>query len=346
MINKCENCGGKIKFSPKNKGNLCEKCGSVFPVEYNPMFNKKLFEQAIPLENDKLSDNLTNYNCKSCGASVLVNKGQLQAQCAYCGDNSLVQSKKTSLMFIDSLIPFSFDKQDALEAFKSNVSKRVFANKTIFKDITTEDISGTYVNAFVFDISTESVYSGVFSYTRTVKTSDGKTKTERIRKHVSGNFSKLYNNLTIEANSHLDQNDLISIEPFEYGSAVEFKEDFMNGYMLEYQDRAFDDCFKNAENIMTNDIKKALLRKHGCDRIESINLSTTYTDKKYNYCLLPVYFVTTIDKKKDKKYRAVMNGQTGKVGKLPLNGWKIFGLVFGICVFLVAIVLATVFLGK
>jgi len=135
----------------------------------------------------------------------------------------------------------------------------------------------------------------------------------------------------------------MAIEPFDYSSAVVFQEDFMNGYMLEYQDRAFNDCFKNAEEIMNNDIKKCLLKKHGCDKIESLNLSVSYPDRKYNYCLLPVYFVTTEDKKKN-KHKVVMNGQTGKVGKLPLNPWKVFLMVLGICAIVVAIAFAVIYL--
>ena len=344
MINKCENCGGRIFFSPKNKGNVCEKCGSVFSVEFISEFNKKGFENAVPIENDQLVNNLTNFNCASCGASVLVSKGQLKAQCAYCGDSSLVESRKTSLMFIDSLIPFSCDKEDALEAVKTKIKKNIFARKDVFKKIDINNISGTYVNAFVFDMSTFSKYDGVFSYTRTYKTNDGKTKTETVRKHVSGDFSKLYKNLTIEANSNLEQSELNSVEPFNYPSAVKFKEDFLNGYMLEYQDKSFKDCVSTAEQIINNDIKRCLLRKHNCDRIESLNLTVEYPERSYNYCLLPIYFTHIKDEKKNNNYNILMNGQTGKVGKVPLSGWKIFFFIFGICAIITALILSFVLL--
>ena len=344
MINKCENCGGRIVFSPKNKGNVCEKCNSVFSINYIQSFNKKTFDNAMPVEDDKLVDKLTNFKCSSCGASVLVNKGQLQARCAYCGDSSLVKSRKSSLMYIDSIIPFNFDRDEALNLLKTEVKRRSFVRKSITKHLTSEDVSGTYVNAFVFDVSTQSRYSGVFSYTRTYKTQDGETKTETVRKNVSGEFSKLYKNLTIEANSHLEQHDLNTIEPFDYTNAVEFKEDFMNGYMLEYQDKPFDDCFKTAENFIKSDIKRCLLKKHGCDNIISLNLEVNYPERKYNYVLLPVYFVNYFDEKKNKNHKILVNGQTGKVGSLPVNGWKIFFLVFGICAIITALILSIVLL--
>jgi len=341
-MNKCENCGSEIIFSPKDKGNVCKNCNSVFPVIYNYAFAKKPFDKSAELADNTLAENLKNIKCNSCGASVLVDKQKLQAKCAYCGDTSIVEDRKDNLMNIDSIIPFSFGKADALKQFTSNVGKRTFANKKIFKDVKEEDINGTYVNAFVFDFSTTTTYNGVFSYTRTVTDKDGKTHTETVRKHVNGVYDRAFKNISIEANSNLTQTDLQSIEPFEYGSAVDFQQDFLNGYMIEYQDKMFNECVKTAEAMMDKDIKRELLRRHGCDRIVSINMSVVYNDKKYNYCLLPVYFVTTIDKKKNQTYKALMNGQTGKVGKLPLHVGKILGLVFGIIGFVVLITLGIV----
>lgn len=338
-MNKCKNCKGEIIFNPKEKGNQCKSCGSVFPIKYNYGLPKKTFEQSAVLNEDKPLNTLTNIKCNSCGASIIVNKQQLQAQCPYCGDTSLVQNNKSKLMNIDSIIPFSFGKAEALKNFKAEVSGRFFAKKNLFKNVSESDIKGTYINAFVFDFVTTTTYKGVFTYSRTVRDKNGKTKTETVRKHVSGVFAKTFNNLTVEANSNFNQSDLTSIEPYKYDSAVEFQEDFMNGYMLEYQDSAFNDCVKTAEDIMNADIKKELLRKHNCDRIESIDMSVSYQDRKYNYCLLPVYFFNVEDKKKGKTHKVVMNGQTAKVGKVPSDVGKILFVVFGIIGIVAAIVL-------
>jgi len=340
-MNKCKNCGGLITFNPEQKGNICEQCNSVFPIEYNYTFSKKGFEEASTLKEDKLLDELKNIQCKSCGASLFVNKTQLQAECPYCGDSSMVQARKFKLMYIDTIVPFTFGKAEALKKFKSNVGGRFFANKKIFKNVKEENLNGSYINTFVFDFNTSSNYTGVFSYTRTVRDKDGKTRTETVYKNVSGVFSKTFKNITIEANSNLDQNELQTIEPFEYASAVEFKPDFLNGYILEHQDKMFNNCVADAEKIAENDIRRCLLRKHGCDRIVSLKMSTDYTEQKYSYCLLPVYFVNVVNK--ETKYRALMNGQTGKVGKLPLDIGKILFIVLGSISIIVAIILFCVY---
>jgi len=337
-MSKCKNCGGKLSFSPQDKGNKCNHCGSMFPIDYIYEFSKKPFSENVDLKVDEFADTLKRVSCSSCGASVFLDKYQMQNICAYCGNKSIIKNKKTKLMYIDSIIPFSFDKNEALKRFKSAVKKNFFSNKTILKSVTSEDIVGTYVNAFVFDFSTKSTYKGVFVYEETV-TNNGKRETVEETKHVSGTYEKVYKNITVEANSNLDQEDLASIMPFDYSKMVKFNPDFMSNYMLEYQDKMFDECVENAKDIIKQKMKYELLRKHHCDRVRSLDIDTKYPIERYNYCLLPVYFVNA--KKKDKQYKIVMNAQNGEVGNLPKNWWLtilslflVSGLIIGFLFFI------------
>ena len=345
MLKNCENCGGHLHFSPKDKGNVCENCGSVFPVPYNYSFNKKTFdEHTIEPTKDELANSLRSFKCKSCGANVMLTKFQMQTVCPYCGNTSIVKSKSKNLLYIDSILPFTFGKADALKKFKSTVNKKFYANKKIFKNIKDKDISGVYVNAFVFDMSTSSRYYGVFSYVDSYRDREGNTKQRTVYKNVSGFFNKTYKNITVEANSNIEQDELRSIMPFEYGSAVEFKKEFMYGYMLEYKDKMFNSCVSTAETIIKEDIKQQLLKKHGCTKIEQLSLDIEYPDRRYNYCLLPVYFVNATVK--DKRYKVVMNGQTGKVGKLPKDKLRVFLTIFFVCLLIVGIILLIMYLSK
>ena len=339
MLKNCASCGGKLNFSPKDRANVCESCGSVFPVKYDYKFNKKPFEEnAETLEKDTLAESLQSVKCSSCGANTMLSKFQAQTVCPYCGNSTIVKQRNKKMLYIDSIIPFTFNKTDALKKFKANMTKRFYANKGLFKNLTEKDINGAYVNAFVFDFNTISDYSGTFSYTTTETDKDGKTTTETHYKNVYGRLDKMFKNITVEANSNLTQRELFSIMPFDYVSSVAFRDDFMYGYMLEYQDKMFADCVKTAEKIMEKAIKDELLRKYQCDSIVSLSLNIAYSDKKYNYCLLPVYFITRQDKE-NKPVKVLMNGQTGKVGKLPASKWKIALTVLLACIGVVCIAL-------
>ena len=340
MLGECENCGGVLEYSPKNKANHCSNCGSLFPVKMEYNFIKKSFTEMTELDNqsNELAKSVKNLKCNSCGASVLLNKYQIQSNCPYCGNTDITENGKHKLMYVDSIVPFSFGKAEALSKFKSTVQGRFFANKKIFKNIKPEDVNGAYINAFVFDLNTTTSYKGVFSYRESYRDKDGKTQYRTRHKHVEGVYDYDFKNVTVEANSNLNQDELTQLLPYNYTEAVTFKEDFMNGYMMEYHDKMFVECVIVAEKIIKGRISSALLKKYNCDHIEHLSLNVSYNDRKYNYCLLPVYFVSTVNK--DKKYKAVINGQTGKVGKLPKNKWKVFLTVFGIVGIVVAIIMA------
>jgi len=327
-MNSCKNCGSKISFVPSVKGNKCENCGSVFEAEYIYNFVKKSFNSREELKVDNFAKNIKSLKCNSCGATMVLNKLETQSSCPYCGNTSIIADRKNKLMYIDSVIPFSFSKEEALKKFKSTLSSRAYAKKSIYSGVTVKDINGLYVNTFVFDMDVIANYSGIFSYTKTVKDSEGNTKFETVNKHVSGTYYNTFNNVTVEASSHIQQSDLKSVMPFDYSQAVDFKEDFMNGYILEYENSMFDNCVKTAEDIIRKKIESDLLTEHCCTRIVSLNMKIDYTDKKYNYCLLPFY-------KLSKTYQGencdvFINGQTGKVGKTPTSVGKILLTIFGI----------------
>lgn len=343
MIKNCKNCSGNVYFDPKRKGNVCENCDSVFPVKYNYNFPKKPFENAYDMKVDNFAKEMKSIKCNSCGALVMVNKDEVNSYCPYCNSANILDARKKSLMYIDSIIPFNYSKSEALTILQNTVKNTAFTNKKIFKNTTKKDVNGSYINAFVFDFNTMVTYNGVFSYTVRKKDSEGNVKYETRYKNVNGTHSNVFNNITIEANTNISQGDLMQVMPYDYKNVVDFQDDFMHGYMLEYQENMFDKCFKTAEQHISGRIKNELLKKHRCDNIVKLDMKINYVDRKYNYCLLPLYLVTS--NYKDKKYTTVINGQTGKVGKLPKNGLKIFLTILGACGGIVSLILLIVFLS-
>lgn len=318
---RCDKCGGKLEFSPENKGLKCASCSNIEKIEYKPVLNKKPFTGT---NNNVIGDfvnSLKSVQCSTCGAKIILSNNEVQDKCMYCGNLTISEEKLKSLNYIDALLPFNISKEQALNNLKEKTKKNFFVDKTIFKNASVENIVGSYVNAYVFDLNTSNTYSGTFSYTRTRRDKKGRRYSETVYKSVSGTYEKFYPNMTIEANANIDQQQLNGILPFDYSSLVEFKEDFLNGYVLEYPKSSMQECFKTAEDIIRKDIKKCLLSKHGCTNIVSLDLKISYINPKYSYNLVPIYFIAKQHKKKN--ITALVNGQTGKVGKLPLNKWKI-----------------------
>ncbi len=342
MIEKCKNCGGKLFFSPKDKGVKCANCASVFPIKYNYNFTKKPFEQNVEPKVDKLASSLKSIKCKNCGANIMLNKQQIQAKCPYCGSTTLIETKTGKLMYIDSLIPFAMTKEEAIAKFKANLLKKFYANKRVFAKFKEEDVVGAYINAFVFDLIADCSYAGVLSYTVEHRDKEGRTQTITKYKDVAGIHNKRINNLTIESDSYLTQGDMMQILPFDYASAVTFEDDFLQGYVMEYKDRLFNDCFANAERIVKRIVQREILQKYNCQDVVTLTINVSYPKKEYNYCLLPVYFFNSTYK--NKHYRVLLNGQTGKFGKFPKDGLRIFLTALFASVLIVGIIFLIWFL--
>ncbi len=334
MKSKCSKCGGRLIFSPKNKGNKCESCGMIYPLEFIKFFDKKDIETA---KNNTNVKDIKNLKCKNCGAEIILNKYELQKNCPYCGNTAIIEEKGKFGLFIDSILPFEKTREEAYNNLKLAYRKRFLANKKFLKNTHEQDLVGLYANAFAFDIDTTAVYSVTLEFTETIKQSDGNMTTRTYHRNDSGIITKPFRDLTVEANSKMTQIDLISVLPFNYKSAIKFSDDFLCGYILESQDKPFNSYIEEAHRIIDFDIKREIRNRYPNATSVNINaLSINNSNEKCNYCLLPLYIVNS--KLKDKSFTTFINGQTGKVGKLPKSASRILLLILFILLGIGAVV--------
>ena len=120
-----------------------------------------------------------------------------------------------------------------------------------------------------------------------------------------------------------------SIEPFDYSGLMPFSTAYLPGYLADKYDvtaqesaeRADKRCRTSAVDVLQNDV-------NGYTTVRPGSSEVYLTRGKVHYVLLPVWTLRT--KWKDKEYRFMMNGQTGKlVGDLPVSRAKFWGL-FGV----------------
>lgn len=346
MMNYCNNCGGSLHYDAKLKSNKCDACGAVFPVENVFYYDKKSFDDNFLEEESKQkSDIKLDLQCKNCGAKLMLKEFESITYCPYCGSPLPFENNK-KIINVDSIIPFHLTKEQAYRKLRKAINCRLLTDKKAFKNLKIEDVVGVYANTFAFDMNVLCQYSGILQYN---EKDDDNNILETKNKHVYGMIDEVYKDIVIEANHNLEQHELLSIMPFNYRSAYKFSEDFMQGYELQEQDKPFKECVAMAERFIKEDLKRIILKRHNCDESEALNMNNEYSNKKFNYCLVPIYFVNTVSKYKkngieqEKKIKVLINGQTGKVGSLPKNPLKLFLMLFGCCSLIVAIILLIIF---
>lgn len=320
--NKCANCGGMYEYSPTDKALKCVKCGGIKRIQ--SVFNIPPHDY---IDGENNFDNswvkeVRRVKCKSCGAEVILNRYEIMNECSYCGNTALINVKENVSISPDAVIPFRFNKNQAIKYFQEGLRKKLFIPNALKKKAPSVNISSNYIGAYIFSGKASVKYSGILVYETTSRNSKGETETTTHTKHVNGTIQHWFKNRIYECSSNLTQSELTHIMPYELIDLKGYKADYLFGSSAEYSDKSVSIANKELESELRYEIKNKILNKHNCDRVRTLDLNIEYNEKKYIYTLLPIYVFNY--KYKEKHYKTVMNGQTGKLGgNVPKSTIKI-----------------------
>jgi len=334
---KCDGCGGMLVYDPKNQNLVCKNCHTQTEIIKENSSAKKDYSDFIT--TSKRSTSYTN--CFNCGAKLEVKEQEITKTCPYCESNFVIDNKDLSGLTPDLIIPFQFNKESAIEKYKTNVKKKNFLPNKFKKSPNLDSIWGTYIPIFSFDANTFSNYEGVLETDHTRTDSNGRRYTYTTSKSISGSKSLYFTDILVESSSQTVQENLEGIKPFNFDavSSYVYNADFIRGYNVDTYNNDLKNCKVLSEDIIKDKIKRIILSEYSYSRVRYFNLSTSFSDYKYAYVLVPVYFIGFTFKKKD--YKVYLNGQTGKLGgNLPKSGWKIAFTVLLPVLIIASIILA------
>lgn len=340
-INVCASCGGHVEFSPKDRALRCVNCGNVYPIECRQTVVKQpVHANASAYDMTGWAQNNRSFVCSNCGASVILNRMDVATKCQYCNTTSLVPLESLPGLKPEIVLPFKISKEDAKTEFYARVKKRHFLPIDFRKNLPKADLGATYISSFTFAMQVDATYSGRQRITKSVRDSNGRTRTITKYKTFSGRLSKLFDNLVVEASDKLNQDEILKVFPYDFNESYDYDDDFIKGYNVGYYNQTVEDAEGVARRDALRNIESVIRGKYSS--IESLTVNPTYSNIKYNYALLPVYFVTF--NYKDKPYINVMNGQTGRVGgavprsKLQITLFTIFMiLIIGLPIIAIAL---------
>ena len=116
-----------------------------------------------------------------------------------------------------------------------------------------------------------------------------------------------------------------------------YQRDYLAGFSAERNDTSLDDGLVTAKQSMDATIKREALSCYHYDVVGSYNADTTYSDIGFHYSLVPIWMFGC--KHKDKMYRYIVNGRTGRsYGKYPISAGKVCSIVFAVLAFIAAVV--------
>jgi predicted RNA-binding Zn-ribbon protein involved in translation (DUF1610 family) len=348
-VNQCSSCGGNTVFDPSSGALKCPFCGSEKEIEKTQENAiEHSFLQALEKDDHSWDDEKRVFKCENCGAETVLDKDKVADFCTFCGSSHIASSENHAGIKPALVLPFQVPKEEAIEKFKIWINKRYFAPSSLKKSYQLSKITGAYLPYWTFDSKTRSnfvVRIGTYYYVTVTRTvvEDGKTRrvTEQVRKirwrTEHGNYNEFFDDVLVKASRNVASDLIHKIEPFQLNALVDYKSQFLSGFLAERYSIPLKEGWNGAKAIIDRRITNGIERQVHGDVVQVVNVSTNYADITYKHILLPIWISSFHFN--HKVYRFLVNGQTGKVsGNAPISVLKVT-IVSLVAIVIIAIII-------
>ena len=352
---KCPSCGAALEFNAAVGKLKCPFCETEVDIpaaekpEEDPEKPKKLAgigqvqkegatdEIELDLNNLEKSGNrdwgtaTKVFNCKNCGAEIVMDVNSLSTTCPYCGSNHVTEAgDDAGTLSPGGVVPFKITQQQAGELFRKWIGGKLFAPNAAKKSAKAESFQGIYLPYWTFDAQTETDFTGQYGINRTehYRDSDGKDQTRTVTDwyNTSGHHSEFIDDELVCASKNHTEKFLKSIEPFDTGSNVVYSPEYLSGFLAERYtvplDEGWNSATKQIESHLRAAIRNQIERENSADDGRVDKMKVGYSKMTYKYLLLPLWMSSFTFN--GKIFQFVVNGQTGKVGgKSPVSPIKV-----------------------
>jgi predicted RNA-binding Zn-ribbon protein involved in translation (DUF1610 family) len=351
---KCPSCGAALEFDAKSGKLKCPYCETEVDIpdaapKADPAQPVKKVgigqvqkegaaqENELDLRNLEANGNrdwgtaTKIFNCKYCGAEIVMDVNSLSTTCPYCGSNHVTEATDDKgTLSPGGVVPFQISQEQAGELFRKWIGAKLFAPNAAKKSAKAESFQGIYLPYWTFDAQTETEYTGEYGIHRTeyYKDSNGNRQSRTVTDwyNTRGHHSEFIDDALVCASKNHTESFLRSIEPFDTGSNKVYSPEYLSGYLAERYTvpllDGWNSATKQIENHLRSSIRTEIERNHNADDSKVHRMDIAYSKMTYKYLLLPVWMSSFTFN--GKVFQFAVNGQTGKVGgKSPISPIKV-----------------------
>ena len=333
---KCPSCGGYLAFDPESQKWKCPFCDSIFDEQ------SVMDKEEAPQQQPKAEGQQVMYRCQNCGSEIMTDETTVATHCYYCHSPVVLEGKLTSDMRPDAVLPFTVDKEKAVETFLNWVKSKRFVPKSFFREAQIESMTGVYYPHFVTNCEVAAAVEGEGRNIRTSSTPNYIVTTTdhyAVRRSANIRFHSLLRPALTKANRKLSD----AIHPYPLENEKPFSDAYLTGFVAERRDIDAESIRAGIE-MEVEGYAEPLLRDHVNYDSQTLRASSRVKDLYTRYVLLPTWVLTYPNKQnKDDPYYYAMNGCTGETcGKLPIDRKKLYltALGVGAAVFAVGCILS------
>ncbi len=350
---KCPCCDGAIEFDSSLQKMKCPYCDTEFEMETLLSYDNELKnEQSDNMTWDTKAgsewqegetDGLREYICNSCGGEIVGDETTAATSCPFCGNPVVMMGQFMGALKPDYVIPFKYDKKEAVAALKKHYSGKRLLPKVFADENHIDEVKGVYVPVWLFDADADVHVR--YKATRVRTWSDSNYYyTENRFYSVTRGGSIGFEQVPVDGSSKMDDALMESIEPFDFSEAVDFQTAYLAGYLADKYDVDSEQSVERANERIKRSAEDAFAATvEGYATVIPVSSGINLKNGVAKYALYPVWLLNT--SWDGKKYSFAMNGQTGKfVGDLPLDKAAYKKWLFGIMASVSAVAFAISYL--
>ncbi|HUS37816.1 MAG: zinc ribbon domain-containing protein [Pirellulales bacterium] len=328
---------------PLPHGEPCRVCGS--PIEAGDHYCAgcgDVIDDSSRQESPDVEPERRFFRCKNCGSEVATNPDQRSYVCAFCDSTYVVefsrdQSERQRPEFV---VGFTVTKEQADERFREWIGRnRWFRPVDVAASTIVERLQGVYMPFWLFSTLAKSGWSARIgehwyrteTYTEMV---NGKpvTRSRQVREtewwDLAGRHHKYHTRFVIVGSSRLTPVDAERIKPFRLEALKRYEPYFLAGWLAEEYSIDRDEAFQQCKAAFDRQERAAIGQFMPGDEHRELQAETEFKHIQSDLILLPVYVLSY--RYREKVYRFLMNGQTGKLaGDKPVSRGRI-GAAIGI----------------
>jgi len=341
---KCTSCGANVAYEPGTAHLTCQYCHHTIDIRSanlaehaNQELDLNQYLHDVEHAAPKVERNVVS--CSGCGATTELKANAVSGICPFCETPLVIeQSSLQSLIKPAGLLPFAIDKKVATDNFKTWVSSLWFApNELKKKSASLDHFKGIYLPFWTYDSNTDSHYNGqrgTYYYVDvSYRDKEGNSKTRRERRtswtSVSGFVSQSFDDVLIPATSSVPEDKLNALQPWDLGDLVDYKDEYISGYLCESYSTDLKTGYQQAKVIMDAQIRDAIRSDIGGDEQRISSVSTQYNQVTFKHLLLPTW--VSAYRYKRKVFQVLVNARTGEVqGERPWSWVKISAAAFSV----------------
>lgn len=283
-----------------------------------------------PSHYKTLHDNeVSEYNCKNCGAVLMTDAQTSATRCSFCGAGIVISDRLSGNLAPDSVIPFHISKEQAQEAFKKWCRKGLLTPSDFRVADRIKDITGLYVPFWLYDLNGRGEAEATCTRVRTYTRGDWvykETKYYHVYRKVDLNYLKV----PCDASKKMEDTMMDKLEPYSYQNLKNFEMPYLAGYIAEKYDYNDVDLLPRVKNRVQSYVDSYIRSTiTGYSSVHFNRKNINIKKKHADYTLLPVWMVCYDYNKAEHTF--AMNGQTGKiVGRPPISAGKVATWFFGV----------------